>query len=286
MPGNIYAVGAISIGVAIALYFLICFPWLQPKYQHYWWISALIGIAIVFVPAGITRANLVQVTALSAAPDPILVIQDRGKIGLINSGDPATVSFIVLPFLRKQGVNQIDWAIAAHSATSDGWTSLAERVPIRKIYQIANDRGDAIALDTVQHKTELVEGQVMKMGAIAVRPLSGDPTVLQLQIDQTRWLWFADVPTIEERKAMPQEYLANNQVLWWSGKKIHPKLLQILKPESAIAYSRKINPETRINLAAHQTKVYETNQEGAVQWTPQQGFKTTLELNATDASLL
>lgn len=290
LPGNLYAVGAISIVVTIALYALICLPWFQPKYQRQWWILLLIGVAIVFVPAAYLRANLLQVTAISAGRDPILVIQDRGRIGLINSGDSAIVGFTVLPFLRKQGVNQIDWAIAAHSTTSNGWSLLAEQVPIRNLYELANAKKSAIdpeALQFIQAKpTQLVAGQTLKLGAIAVRPLSSEPAIVQIQIDQKRWLWMREIPTVEQRKALPQDKLTENQVLWWSGRKVHPKLLKILQPETAIAYSSKINSETLTHLALRQTQVYETDQEGAVQWTPQQGFKTTLELSAADASLL
>lgn len=293
LPGNIYAVGAISIFVMLVLYGLICLPWFQPNYQKQWWLLLLIGVGIVFLPAAYFRANLLQVTAISAGRDPILVIQDHGRIGLINSGDTPSVGFTVLPFLRKEGVNQIDWAIAAHPGTSDGWTLLTERTPIRNLYEIANSKKPAIDKEALQiiekqkgKHTQLVPGQTMNVGAIAIHPLSSEPTIIQIRIGKNRWLWLRDVPNVEQRKALPQEYLTENQVLWWSGKKLHPKLLSILKPETAIAYASKVNSDTLMHLALRQANVYETDQEGALQWTPQQGFKTTSELNAADASLL
>lgn len=292
LPGNSIAVGTISSGITIALYGLICLPWTLPKYRRQWWILLVVGMAVVFIPTGYARANLLQVTALSADRDAILVIQDQGRVGLINSGDANTVQFSVLPFLMREGINQIDWAIAAQSSTTEGWQSILERMPIRSLYEVSTPEKRAVDSDTFQILKKqqskyhaLIPGQTMKLGAIEIRPLSIEPTLIQIQINQQRWLWVKDVPNVQQRKAIPNTDLTNNSVLLWSGRRLHPKFLEILQPKTAIAHA-KINPETLSQLQQNRVQVYQTTQSGALQWTPQRRFQTTLELDETDDSML
>jgi competence protein ComEC len=284
LPGNSIAVGTISIGLMIVLYGLICLPWGIPKYHRQWWILLLTGIACVFLPIAFFRTNLLQVTALSVGRDEILVIQHQGRVGLINSGDVNTVKFSVLPFLMREGINQIDWAIAAEP--SEGWQSILERTPIRSLYEVATPEKRTVDSQTIQSLTRqqgkhhgLIAGETMKLGAIALRPLSINPTIIQIQINQQRWLWLKDVPNVQQRKAIPNSDLMNHQVLWWSGRRLHPKLLEILQPKTAIASANRINPDTLKQLQQQRIQIYQTAEDGALQWTPQRGFQTTLANN-------
>lgn len=288
LPGNSIAVGTLSILLTLVLYGLIALPWMQPKYQHRWWILLLMGIGLVFIPAWYTHANLFRVTALSVGNAPVLVVQDHGRVGLINSGNAAAVRFTVLPFLRKEGINRIDWAIAAHPATADGWTAILEHMPIRSLYDFSGAKESTVDLQTVQQLTAhhgkhlpIATRQTVKIGTIAVRALSIEPTIVQLQINQQSWLWLREFPNGQQRRALGD--LTNFQTLWWPGRRIHPKLLEALKIQSAIAYS-KLHSETLSQLQQKRIEVYQT-QTGAVEWTPK-GFKPSLELDETNTPML
>jgi len=66
---------------------------------------------------------------LATAAEPVLVIQDQGKVLLVNSGTANTARFAVL--LQQQGINH-NWAIATNSqfSTSSGWLEILERLPV------------------------------------------------------------------------------------------------------------------------------------------------------------
>lgn len=288
LPGNSVALGTISVLLTLTLYGLICLPWLQPRFQRWWGLILVVGISLVFVPAGYARANLLQVSAIATNRHPILIIQDGGRVGLINAGDAATASSTVLPFLRKQGINGIDWAIAANPSTPNGWATLLDSLPIRALYDLSDSNQPALNPQAArslekQHSQYVQLTENIALGAVAVRPLSINPTIVQFQIGQQRWLWLKDVPN--EQTDLSEADLQGNQILWWSGKALPPTLLKTLSPKSAIAYAQ-INARTLNQLQQIGTSVYLTAQNGAIQWTPKLGFKTTLESGEADAALL
>jgi competence protein ComEC len=288
LPGNSIAVGTISILLMFVLYALILAPWILPQCRRQWWVFLLAGLSLVFIPAWYVRSNLLQVTALAVGQDPILVIQDHGRVGLVNSGDADAVRFTVLPFLQKEGVNQIDWAIAV--SPSEGWSAILASLPIRSLYDFSGKTQPAVNLATVQqliqHKGKhlpITARQVIKSGAIEIHSLSIQPTVIEFKFGQQRWLWLKDSPNADQRQAMD---LSSSEILWWSGRRLHPKLLAQMQAKTAIAYSRTIHPETLNQLQQRQVKIYQTETTGALQWSKNQGFRTSLEVDEPDASFL
>ncbi|BAU15678.1 ComEC/Rec2-related protein [Leptolyngbya sp. NIES-3755] len=290
LPGNSIAVGTISGVLMFILYGFICTPWIFTRFRSQWLAFLLIGINLVFIPAWYIRSNLLQVTALSVGQTPVMVIQDHGRVGLINSGDVDAVRFTVLPFLQKEGVNQIDWAIAV--SPSDGWKTLLEEMPIRALYDFSGKKESAVSLEAIQQLTahkgkhlSIAARQLIKSGEIEIQSLSIEPTILQLGIGQRRWLWLKDVPNVGQRQALGS-YLSGNEILWWSGKRLHPKLLEQMQPEIAIAFSRNIHPETLRQLQLRQVQIYETEVNGGLQWSKNQGFRTTLQEDDSDGAFL
>jgi competence protein ComEC len=274
LPGNSMAVGTIPAGVTILLYGLICLPWLLVACRKRWWIVGLAAISLVVIPVWQARAGLLQVTALATKREPVLVIQDRGQVLLINSGDAATAKSTVVPFLQKQGVNQIDWVIASTPPTPDsGWAAISDRIPTKHIYALPLSRQLA---DESKYPT-LREGETVKLGAVEVHLLKTSPTWVQIQVGDQRWLWLQNVPP-KFYAALPQ-----HQVLLWSGQAIGAEMLATLHPQVAIAYANKLDSSTRDRLAARNIKVYHTAATGALQWTPQTGFTSMLAAAAGDS---
>ena len=290
LPGNSIAVGTISAFSTVVLYALICLPWLRPKAQPYSWLIGLAAIALVFVPAWYVKANSLQITMLATLRDPILVIQDHGQNTLVNSGDESTASLTVLPFLQKEGINQLDWAIAtfATETTNAGWSTLLAQTPAKSFYQLASLTAaeNATIAQTVQthqgHYLPFAIGQTMPMRSTSVQLVSTEPAMVRFQIGEQHWLWLKDTPK-QQQTDLLSPALDNNQVLWWSGKALKTDVIDRLKPKVAIAYSSRVDPETVAQLQSRGTQFYSLGQDGSIRWTPQTRFEKTSESSENNA---
>ena len=74
--------------------------------------------------------------------------------------------------------------------------------------------------------------------------------------------------------------------LWWSGNKLNPELLNIIRPEVAIASADSVHPDMIELFKENNIPLFWTGRDGAIQWTPITGFQSTLELDQSDSSFL
>jgi competence protein ComEC len=289
LPGNSVAVGTISILQMLALYGLIALASLSKWWRRRWWFAGLIAASLVVVPVWQTKATLFRVTVLSTPGEPVLVIQDKGEITLVNSGDDSTANFTVLPFLQQQGVNQIDWAVVTESQLSSrsGWPKILERLPVSSFYAANTASMAKLSTLGVKIRTQaLPVGQSVPIGASVIKLISTQPPVVQLQISNQIWLVVGNFkPEEKERKVALLKQLPPAQVLWWSGENLQADILQKMQPKVAIAASATIDPETTQELRKIKTQVYTTERDGALQWTPSGGFETTLEATENDVGM-
>ncbi|NJR40869.1 MAG: hypothetical protein HC781_21060 [Leptolyngbyaceae cyanobacterium CSU_1_4] len=198
--------------------------------------------------------------------------------------------FTVLPFLKQQGINQVDWAIAPRLQTSDteSWNQMIAGIPIRLFYPIPSVKPQAIAEFTPVYRAlrkqieahhgialHLSSRQKIQLGGMTAQMISNDPAVLQIQTYQQTWL-FLNRGYGNRDRALSR--LPQADVLWWSGETLSSELLERVQPKVAIASARSIPVETQTWFKAHPAiTFYQTGEDGAIQWTPQQGFKATLE---------
>jgi competence protein ComEC len=286
LPGNSFATGTISVIQAIALYSLIVVVWAWRRGQKYWWAAFILGLSLVAIPLWFRYANLFQVTVLSTSGTPVLVVQERGSVGLINSGDEENVNFTVLPFLRKQGVNQINWAIATDpNLDNSGWDQILADLPIQAFYSSPETTAstssmtpDATAgtlpsLVASQLKSPLPVGQTVPLGSVSAMLLNADPVALQLNIGDQQWLLLQNLePSAEQQRLLTAKILTPAQVLWWSGEFLRPDLLSVIDNQVAIASADSIDPDTALRLREQAIATYWTGHDGAIQWTPEKGF--------------
>ncbi len=290
LPGNAYAIGTISAVQVLLLYGIYLLVWWQPRCQKQGWIAGIIGLGIVAVPVAYTATHLSQVTALSTTEDPVMVLRDHGKVGLINVGSESDLRFTVLPFLKQQGINGVDWAIAPRLQTpdTDCWGQMVESIPIRMFYPVPAAKPKAIAEFTTAYQKlkkqiearqgidlQLSNRQKVQLGAMTAQMISNNPAILQIQVYQQTWLllshWYGNSDRVINR-------LPHADVLWWSGEALSSELLERVQPKVAIASARSIPVETQTWFKAHPAiTFYQTGEDGAVQWTPEHGFKTTIE---------
>ncbi|MBD2185660.1 ComEC/Rec2 family competence protein [Planktothrix sp. FACHB-1355] len=295
LPGNSVAVGAISILQLIALYGIICLVWLLRWWHRRWWLAAIVAIALVAIPIWQESTTLFQVTVLATGREPVMVIQDRGKVALINSGDSNAARFAVIPFLQQEGINKIDWAIATttQQATSRGWSIIQERLPIANFYGNTSSKVDSssqLSLNPVQFGQAtyqpLTSDRTLQIGSTTIKLIDAEFPILQFQIKEQSWILLGDIQPDQQKLLAKKRELSKNLVLWWSGQRLTPELLKVLQPGVAIASSSAIDPETATYLQKAKTQVYNPSRSGAIQLTADGQFETTLELTEDRASLL
>lgn len=277
LPGNSIAVGTISVLQLLAIYGLITLVWLQPWWQQRWWIAGVMAVALVFIPVWQIQSTLFRVTVLAAKAEPILVIQDRGKVLLVNSGTATDVRFTVLPFLQQQGINKINLALATTSEFSNsGWLEILKRLPIKTFYNHAASEADTTSNPTISSAVEarrgsyqaLRPGQTVAAGSTTFKFIDAQTPILQLQIQGQIWLLLGNLKANEQKKLALTKRLPDIQVLWWSGKSLASDLLNVIKPEVAIASATNLDPETLSWLQKSKSQVFWTGRDGAIQWTP------------------
>ncbi|MGF1491559.1 MAG: ComEC/Rec2 family competence protein [Microcoleaceae cyanobacterium] len=322
LSGNSIAVGEIELIQLVALYSIIGWVWWQSSRQATLtrrrrssiglyaaletvirWIfrPTLVGFAMatlmLAIPVWYTRAFQFQATVLATPGEPILVIQDRGNTTLVNSGSQNTAQYVVLPFLKSQGVNQIRWSVATHSGLglSIGWPTILEQMPIvtfydnpssKQTYYVSNQViQDALVTRQVDYEP-LTLRETTALDSTQVQLLNSEVPVVQLMIGDQRWMLLGDVDLDDQILLAQKTRLPRVQVLWWSGAALKPKFLQVLQPQVAIASSNSIDPDTAEQLRRNQVQVFWTGRDGALQWTPKRGFETTLGSDETDGAFL
>ena len=278
LPGSQWAAGKISVGVLIILYGFLGiavsnYKFIQPK--RYWILGMTIAsLAIIFVPAWQQAQTRIQITALTTTTQPILIVQARGKVLVVNTGDRTVIEMTIAPFLQQQGINQIDALIQLHSADLEAVQALRNRLTIRSVLT-TNDF------------------QELKLGQITLRtiplpqlvPTSGgrkqpEPIApaLQLQLPhQAPWILTQKLP----RKLGPGSLSSTPAVLWWSGGKL-PEMPLV----GAIAYGKTLQPEVAQTLDQQGITTFHLAKDGAVQWSPKDGFKTSFSMDDAEFARL
>ncbi|MEG4057249.1 MULTISPECIES: ComEC/Rec2 family competence protein [unclassified Microcoleus] len=260
-------------------------------------LALVAGISIIVLPAWHVQASLFQVTLLATSGEPVLVIQDRGKVALINSGDENTVRFTVLPFLQQQGVNSVNFAIATHGhlGLSSGWGKLLERLPIKTFYdnnapkQIHRGNNQEF-MTAVQSRQgvyfPLETNSTVDLGSTRLQLVNAEIPVVKFLVGNRTWLLVGEMTPEAQKQLVATGTLKPAQVLWWSGKALTAELLGAVAPQVAIASADEIDPETAAQLRQSKTQIFWTGRDGALQWTPAGGFKTTLESEENQTSFL
>ncbi|MCS7225902.1 MAG: ComEC/Rec2 family competence protein [Gloeomargarita sp. SKYB31] len=258
LPWNSIAAGRITVGQLLLLYGLLgllCTGWLWQKRRWLW--AVLFGIASVWLPLLVSHATRLQFTALDAGRIPVMVVQARGRVAVINAGDERTVRFTLLPFLQLQGVNRIDVGVAWPGVPNQGWTDLQRAIPVRALY---GEGGNAL--------TDL---QAVTVGPVTFHLTNTEPPLLRLTAGRESLVWLP-ASTLAQQDAWVRQGVPPAQVLWWGGGTLGNRLLQSLQPYAAIASNFRVRRGDMERLERLQIRTFVTGQAGAVQWQPGQGF--------------
>ena len=278
LPGSQWAAGKISVGVLIALYGFLGVAvsnskFIQPK--RYWILSmTIVALLIIFGPAWQQAQTRIQITALTTTRQPILVVQAPGKVVLVNTGDRSVTEMTITPFLQKNGINQIDALIQLHSADPDAVQALRNRLTIRQV--LTTNDFQELKLGQITLRT-IPLPQPVPTSRVKNQPEPIAPA-LQLQLPgQAPWILTHKLP----RKLVPDTLTSTPAVLWWSGGKL-PEMPLV----GAIAYGKTLRPEVAQTLDQRGIATFHLAKDGAVQWSPREGFKTSFSMDDAEFARL
>lgn len=281
LPGSTVALGTISASQLITIYGLIALVCIQKWWNARWWFAGLMAIGLIGIPVWQTQ-TLTRVTVLATVKEPVLVIQDKGKVLLVNSGEENNARFTVLPFLQQQGVNQIDWAIATNPLSNNNeWLEILQHLPVKNFYASSKKQEYSAVQSVVRSQKGIYQylnvGQNVATGSTFVKVDDNQTPTLRLQIQDQTWLILGKAKLDEQKSLALSRKLAGAQVLLWSGEALDRDLVRAVQPQVAIASSPRIDQDTMSRLRLSKAKVFLTGRDGAVQWTPNGKFETTLE---------
>ena len=278
LPGSTYAVGTITVLQVVILYALFVLIWQWRRSQPYWWVAGLVSVSLVAVPVWYIATQLMQITVLATSSDPVLVVQARGKVGLINSGSETDAKFIVLPFLRQQGINQIDWAMDMNLQPTDraSWQRIGASLPIRAFYSGIASEPIAIGQDRTLTTAALSSQQTIQQGVVAIQVIQPQPAILQLRFANQNWLLLHEMPPMSQQSESIAKLLPQANVLWWSGKEANVAWLEAVQPQVTLGTEQALSAEVLTWCQKHSVTTYNTNRDGVIQWTPNQGFITPM----------
>lgn len=294
LPGNSLALGKISLWQLFALYAVIVGVVLSKWWQRRLSISILLSLAILLLPLWQSRIGQLRVTVLANSSPAILTIQERGKTILINGEDSDTVKYTLLPFLKQQGVNKIDTAIALQSQAKfvASWLSISRKMSIENLYMIGKYLPENYQQKELEANIkkgggiyqQLIPKRPILIGSARINLIQENPRIIQLEIGGKTWLSLEQISLEAQKQLIPE--LEPVQVIYWSGDALTPVAIARLRPEVAIAYNNTVDPDTLKYLQANGAQVYITGRDGAVEWTPQREFETTIETGEQNSLVL
>ncbi|MBD2456731.1 ComEC/Rec2 family competence protein [Nostoc sp. FACHB-87] len=295
LPGNSLVVGSISTWQMLGVYALILLVCLVKWWQKRWWFAGLMIFGLVLVPAWHSANTLFRITVLEAGSEPVVVIQDKGNVTLINSGDEGTGRYTIVPFLQQQGVNKVDWAIASDFDNNDNnaWLEVVQTIPIKNFYKYAlkpetNPTNQEIQQAIQKHQgiyQTVVPGQQVVTGLTVAQLIKEKLPVLYLQIQNQTWLLVGDVEPQEIERLAKSGSLPSPQVLWCTPEALKD-LIKLFQPKVAIATSTNLEPKIMNELNKNTTQIFLTGRDGAIQWTPNNQFESFIQETENKSSVL
>ncbi|MEM8723267.1 MAG: ComEC/Rec2 family competence protein [Cyanobacteria bacterium P01_G01_bin.39] len=280
LPGSTWAVGQIPLVILGIIYSLLIAIWLSKWCRQRWGLISVVLVCLMMIPA-INNFDHFEITVLGAKQSQIIVIQDRRQTVLINSGQSNQAQYIVLPFLRQQGINRIDYGLALdeNSNSQAEWKEISQRATVKNF----NSMNKAIEVDNL-FLAQAINTSTNKSVTTSAASLSLNQKlgVISLQVDNVNWLIIdpaaAKQTNYDHYQQAVQQYINEKQlqlrepIIVWSGTKLDSAWLESLQPKIAIASTNSINPATLQQLRQKQIKLHNTAQAGGISWTIKNGF--------------
>ncbi|NMF86179.1 ComEC/Rec2 family competence protein [Nodosilinea sp. P-1105] len=273
LPGSAVATGHINLGQLFGLYGLY---WLG-GWQRWWmrrrWLVGLLLLLLALGPLWYRGATLTQVTVLAAGRDAVMVVQDRRSPLLINSGTQRTGFYTVAPFLRQGGINRLDYGVSGADSDRDNWRTIADTTPVRRFY---GQEAVAAGIQRIRAVHPLAPGQPQRLGRQQVVSLDDGAGGLRLDLFGHGWVLLPRLSLADQQALVSQSSTLASEVLWWHGEPLAAALLAAVQPQVAIVAGATLDPTTAQQLLAQGVTVFVSDRDGAINWTPRQGYQAYL----------
>ena len=263
LPGSSWAIGQISLGVLLTIYGLFLLVLVSNWWRKHLKLVLLGVLTLIIVPITYQHLNLTQITVLPAHPEPIIVIQDRGKVVLINTGEPKDIKYSLLPFLTNQGINQINYAINSSPGFESNWSAISDRLPIEHFVSNPNSK----PLSTPFNNQIVQFEQVIATKSLTMS-FDTQLSILKLDTAMDTWLILNNTQPDADRLQQYIQASLNQKPLILVGTKIVAAWLK-LQPQSIIASNQ---PPEITRRDTDKIQVYNL-QDGVVDWTPDDGIQ-------------
>jgi hypothetical protein len=181
---------------------------------------------------------------------------------LINGNDPQTVKFSLLPYFNQQGINHLDCWLIITPKPRQSPSCTQSQSPLA--VQSLRDSPNVLTL------TEpILPDNAPKLGDFGLAWLSIDPVVLQVQFQQKDPWWIVQSysSTLPKDK---QPLSGNPAAIIGNVESLQALPLDRLAPLFVIAIAPYLPQQNAI--ASPSTHWFVTAQDGAIQWSPQQGW--------------
>lgn len=271
LPGNTWAVGQMPVAILIVIYGLFILIWCNQWWQKRWWLGSLLPV-VVMITIAFSNATQVQIAILASRQSPIIVVQDRSQVMLINSGQDNQAKYTVLPFLAQQGINTIDYGLAYdHSSNSPSeWQKISQRVVTKAILTSAANNLPELKIA----RRETIPEIITKSTHLT---MDEDLTLTQIKVGSDNWLIIDQPATTGQTKQKIADYIkqhnltAQHPILVSSGD-IPAPWLELLQPKMAIAFKDNLTPKTRQILQQKRIEFHNLALEPIIRWNPDQGI--------------
>lgn len=188
--------------------------------------------------------------------------------------------------MAQEGINRIDWAVASDRQyrQQQGWREIHGITPIRQFTDVPTAKSDPAYREMlttlkVPHQS-LPLRQPVQLGQVKITVLRADPAILTLEMGNSQWLFVSD----PSRDAAQTDWLAVTpveppQVLWWWGRKLTPRLFEIVKPRSVILSRNALDPAIARYLKEKEIPYFVVGEAGEVRWQADGSLKANAPQN-------
>jgi competence protein ComEC len=261
--GNQQVIGKQPIVIILLIYIIYLLIWLFPWFQQKWGFFSLFIIALLSIKPIYNDFFLTQITLLPAKPEPIVVIQDRGKITLLNYGNQTTNKYTLIPFLLEQKIDQLDCVVKVGNFPYYDQSCLSSQNTLPSIDLQENPNAVTNKLQPFN------KNQSISLGKTKLTLLGQESLALQFKVKQTTWLWLLGSDVSEDFITT----FSPPDLLLWSGDRLSYDTLEWLKGKTAIAYNTHLSDKRRDFFIKYQIEVYSLITDGSIYWTSLQGIK-------------
>jgi competence protein ComEC len=298
LPGSSIALGKASLLQVAVLYGSMGgIAILRPR-PWQWRTLALVMVGAILIPAIYRQSWLIQVTVFADSKPPTMLVQDQGQVGLVNSGGESTARYVILPFLRSQGINQINWAVSTANTTDNlqGWLRVLEDTPIRAFYNgITTQTSDnssntpdqwnqwaqtvlqqALATHAGRYEPVQVK-QAIALPNAKLQLLDPEAQLWEYQDSRTSWLWALPITVNNQLNA--NSINSFQGFLWWDGSELPSQFVETLNLQGAIASAREIDRITLDILRGKDIQTYWTGRDQALQWQAPNQIQALIDLS-------